>query len=88
MTITSDPAVLNALAKAAAKVRTAEARVEQLKRERDELTVEALDRGLVKDMDASKALGLKTSVDRNGRIRAPGYWKRVSDTRRRLEAEA
>jgi hypothetical protein len=86
MTITSDPAVLRDLAKAAAKVRTAQARVNELIRERDELMVEAADRGQVKDMDASKALGLVTVVDRNGRLRAPAYWKRLNDARRRLEA--
>ena len=85
MTIVSDPAVLKELARAARRVEDAQKRVDQLTLVRDVLTVVAV--GRVRDVDASKALGLETIVDRTGRVRAPAYWKRVHDMRRRLEAE-
>jgi hypothetical protein len=85
MTIVSDPAVLKELARAARRVEEAQKRVDQLTLVRDVLTVDAV--GKVNDLDASKALGLETAVDQNGRVRCPAYWKRVHDMRRKLEAE-
>ena len=85
MTIVSDPAILKELARAARRVEDAQKRVDQLTLVRDVLTVDAV--GKVRDVDAAKALGLETFVDKDGRVRAPAYWKRVSDMRRKLEAE-
>jgi hypothetical protein len=85
LTIVSDPAVLKELAKAARLAKDAQKRADALALARDVLTVDAV--GKVSDMDASEALGLETIVDRNGRRRAAAYWKRVTDMRRKLEAQ-
>ena len=87
--IHSDPAILRELAKAAAAVEKAQERLDKLTLVREALTWNAYSKKLVRDIDASKALGLETYVyaDALGRERerAPAYWARIRTMKERLE---